>query len=336
MILLSPGAQRSLNIDFGVKMLKKLEERQIQIYIITTIIAIVLGLFINQLTKTTLENLITPALGILMFAMFAQIPFWEIKSSFQHRCFFIILLALNYIAVPILIALLLTIFSPPITLKIGILLVLLTPCIDYVVVFTKLGKGDAKMMLSATPLLFMTQILLLPLYLWCFIGKEVAEIITITPFIHTFATMILIPFFLAMLLQWLASRYQSSTKILNLSAWLPVPFMAIVLFLIISTQIELVLNNHNRHYLLILIPLYASFMSMSFIISYAVGKSAKLPITMTRTLIYSVGTRNSLAVLPFAFALPAEIRTLVAAVIVTQTLVELVGELLFTTITPKL
>lgn len=211
---------------------------------------------------------------------------------------------------------------------------LLTPCIDYVVVFTKLGKGDAKMMLSATPLLFMTQILLLPLYLWCFIGKEVAEIITITPFIHTFATMILIPFILAMLLQWRASRYQTSTKVLNLSAWLPVPFMAIVLFLIVSTQIELVLNS--RHYLLILIPLYASFMSMSFIISYAVGKSAKLPITMTRTLIYSVGTRNSLAVLPFAFALPTEVSTLVAAVIVTQTLVELVGELLFTTITPKL
>ena len=315
-------------------MLKKLEERQIQIYIITTLIAIVVGLFINQFTKATLENLITPSLGILMFAMFAQIPFWEIKSSFQHRRFFIILLALNYIAVPILIALLLTIFSPPITLKIGILLVLLTPCIDYVVVFTKLGKGDAKMMLSATPLLFMTQILLLPLYLWCFIGKEVAEIITITPFIHTFATMILIPFILAMLLQWRASRYQTSTKVLNLSAWLPVPFMAIVLFLIVSTQIELVLNN--RHYLLILIPLYASFMSMSFIISYAVGKSAKLPITMTRTLIYSAGTRNSLAVLPFAFALPTEVSTLVAAVIVTQTLVELVGELLFTTITPKL
>lgn len=315
-------------------MLKKLEERQIQIYIITTLIAIVVGLSINQFTKATLENLITPSLGILMFAMFAQIPFWEIKSSFQHRRFFIILLALNYIAVPILIALLLIIFSPPITLKIGILLVLLTPCIDYVVVFTKLGKGDAKMMLSATPLLFMTQILLLPLYLWCFIGKEVAEIITITPFIHTFATMILIPFILAMLLQWRASRYQTSTKVLNLSAWLPVPFMAIVLFLIVSTQIELVLNS--RHYLLILIPLYASFMSMSFIISYAVGKSAKLPITMTRTLIYSVGTRNSLAVLPFAFALPTEVSTLVAAVIVTQTLVELVGELLFTTITPKL
>jgi len=315
-------------------MLKKLEERQIQIYIITTLIAIVVGLSINQFTKATLENLITPSLGILMFAMFVQIPFWEIKSSFQHRRFFIILLALNYIAAPILIALLLTIFSPPITLKIGILLVLLTPCIDYVVVFTKLGKGDAKMMLSATPLLFMTQILLLPLYLWCFIGKEVAEIITITPFIHTFATMILIPFILAMLLQWRASRYQTSTKVLNLSAWLPVPFMAIVLFLIVSTQIELVLNS--RHYLLILIPLYASFMSMSFIISYAVGKSAKLPITMTRTLIYSVGTRNSLAVLPFAFALPTEVSTLVAAVIVTQTLVELVGELLFTTITPKL
>jgi len=55
-------------------------------------------------------------------------------------------------------------------LLVGALLVLLTPCIDYVVVFTHLGKGDSRLVLAATPLLLLLQLLLLPLYLQLILG----------------------------------------------------------------------------------------------------------------------------------------------------------------------
>lgn len=68
----------------------------------------------------------------------------------------------------------------------GIYLVLLTPCIDYVIVFTSLGRGNEKLLLMATPILFVTQILLLPLYLWMFMGKEAVGIVEPGPFLEAF------------------------------------------------------------------------------------------------------------------------------------------------------
>lgn len=44
-------------------------------------------------------------------------------------------------------------------------LVLLTPCIDYVVTFSHLGRADARLLLAATPTLLVVQMLLLPAHL---------------------------------------------------------------------------------------------------------------------------------------------------------------------------
>ncbi|WP_026878379.1 arsenic resistance protein [Ignatzschineria larvae DSM 13226] len=315
-------------------MLEKIEERQTLIYAVTIVVAIIFAQWISPQLQNHLQVAITPALAGLMFAMFAQIPFLQWQESLKARRFFLLLLISNYIAVPLIVWGLLKILMPDTTLIIGILLVLLTPCIDYVVVFTKLGKGDASLMLSATPLLFITQIILLPLYLSLFLGSEILSILAIQPLIETFVYMIVLPFIFALLLQWWAQKSPLGAKLHQSSAWLPVPLMALVLFLIIATQMPLIWQN--RTLLIQLIPIYISFMVLTALISYGLGKWRKLPAIQIRTLIYSSGTRNSLAVLPFAFALPPAIQGLVAATIVTQTLVELIGELVYTQITPKI
>lgn len=314
-------------------MLTFLEEKQALLYGLIILLAMIIGHAFND-KISLLTPLITGALATLMFSMFAQIPFLALTQAFQHQRFFIILGISNYLIVPLIIALLLQIFPLETTLKIGVLFVLLTPCIDYVVVFTKLGKGDAGLMLSATPFLFITQMLLLPFYLWLFLDTAAASLIEFTPFVITFIQMIVIPFVLAMLLQYFAKKCRRFATLHALSAWLPVPFMAIVLFLIVSTQIPLILENASR--IISVIPLYIGFMILTFIAAYLLGRSAHFPPAITRTLIFSTGTRNSLAVLPFAFALPADIAGIVAAVIVTQTLVELLGELVYTKITPHI
>lgn len=312
-------------------MLDALEERQTSLYAVTIFIAIIVGLnFAEQLTL--LPMLIPFALGALMFSMFAQIPFLALKKSFTHPQFFVALFMSNYVVVPLFVWMLLHSFSPDTTLKIGILLVLLTPCIDYVVVFTKLGKGDATLMLSVTPFLFFTQMLLLPFYFWLFMGSEILEIISIKPLLHSFLYMIAIPFLAAMLLQLGATKNRPLKGLLQLSAWFPVPLMALVLFLIVATQIPLITENLEK--ISAIIPLYIAFLLLAFIAALLIGKLMSFPSEETRTLIYSTGTRNSLAVLPFAFALSPDIAGIVAAVIVTQTLVELIGELLYTKITP--
>lgn len=62
-------------------------------------------------------------------------------------------------------------------LRIGVLLVLLTPCIDYVVTFAHLGKADARPLLAATPLLLAAQMVLLPIYLGLFMGDAAAGLV---------------------------------------------------------------------------------------------------------------------------------------------------------------
>ncbi len=76
---------------------------------------------------------------------------------------------------------------------------LLTPCIDYVVVFTHLGKGDSKLTLAATPLLLLLQLLLRPVYLSFMLGERSEVVITLGPFIEAFLLLIVLPFVLAVI-----------------------------------------------------------------------------------------------------------------------------------------
>jgi arsenite transporter len=72
------------------------------------------------------------------------------------------------------------------------------------------------------------------------------------------------------------------------------------------------------------------------IISRFIAKWFKLDIGSGRALIFSGSTRNSLVVLPLALALPDNLSTLVAAIIVTQTIVELAGELIYIRLVPNI
>ena len=47
----------------------------------------------------------------------------------------------------------------------GIYLVLLAPCIDYVIVFTHMDMGDASLITIATPILLIVQMIFLPIYI---------------------------------------------------------------------------------------------------------------------------------------------------------------------------
>ncbi len=313
-------------------MKEKIELNQVSIYVVTIIVATLLGSNMANINK--MIDYLPVVLGILMYSMFLQIPFKQLKSSFSNHKFITALLLSNYIIVPIVVAILIQFLPNETTIIFAVLLVLLTPCIDYVIVFTHLGKGDAQLMLASTPLLFITQILLLPLYIWLFIGDAFLSTLSITPFIESFFYLIVIPFLIAVLMQNFSSKYHVLSSLHKISDWLPVPFMALVLFIIIASQITELIHNHQL--LMQIIPIYLAFMIIMLPINILIGKLFKLTSDSKRTLIYSAGTRNSLAVLPFALALPDELAMIAATVIVAQTIVELIGELIYVKITPKI
>ncbi|MFC4306697.1 arsenic resistance protein [Cohnella boryungensis] len=314
---------------------EKLEQTQIWLYVATLAAAAGLGLLFPEL-MTSLDNhiLISIVIAILMFGMFTQIPFMSIKESFGNRRFILAILTANYLAVPIVVWLLSQLLPQQSPVLLGVYLVLLTPCIDYVIVFTHLGCGNERLMLLSTPILFVTQMLLLPIYLWMFMGKQASDIVNPGPFIEAFLIIIVIPLLLAIVLQLVSRKNRSGgQRLLDASAWIPVPLMALTLFVVVSSQIGK-LSDYSG-ILIKVIPIYISFMLIMPFVTRSIVKWFRLDIRSGRAVIFSAGTRNSLVVLPLALALPDNWSTLVAAIIVTQTIVELAGEVLYVRLIPN-
>lgn len=211
-------------------------------------------------------------------------------------------------------------------IKLGVLFVLLAPCIDYVVTFSHLGKADAKSLMMSTPILLVMQMLLLPIYLGLFIGDEVKSLIQLAPFVHTFIELILVPFILATIVQYYAKRNQIGSTVAQYLNLMPVPATALTLFVVIIAIVPQLENAAATA--LIVIPYYVIFAIIAPLLGWKITKLFHLPSCAGRSIAFSAGTRNALVILPLALAIPNAI-PLLPAVIVTQTLIELVSELFY-------
>jgi len=315
---------------------EKLEQNQIWLFVAALAIAVCLGLFFpERMAILDHQIIISSVIAMLMFGMFTQIPFTSIKESLGNRRFMLAILTSNYIAVPIVVWLLSKFLPQQAPVLLGVYLVLLTPCIDYVIVFTHLGRGNEKLMLLSTPILFVSQMLLLPIYLWIFIGKQASEIVSPGPFIEAFLIIIVLPLLIAIGLQLISRKSVSSgQQLLDASAWIPVPLMALTLFVVVTSQISKLSDYWDI--IIKVIPVYIAFMLIMPLVTRFIVKWFRLDVKSGRAVIFSAGTRNSLVVLPLALALPDDWSTLVAAIIITQTIVELAGELIYVRLIPNL
>jgi len=312
---------------------EQLETQQIPIYFAVVIAAVAFGLLAPGAAHH-LEALVTPAIAVLMYAMFLQIPFLDLRQGLGNRRFMTALLLANFILVPLLVwAITRGLVEHP-AILIGALLVLLTPCIDYVVVFTHIGKGDSRLTLAATPVLLLVQLVLLPVYLAVMLGDGSEVTIAIAPFVEAFALLIVLPMVLAVLTSAGARRSRAVSAWNDAWAWMPVPAMALVLVTVIGSQIAVVWRDFDR--LLPVIPVYISFMLLAPVLGFVAARLLRLPVVEARSVTFSASTRNSLVVLPLALALPEELRGLAAAAVITQTLVELVSELVYVRAIPAL
>lgn len=312
---------------------EQLETRQIPIYFIAVLAALAFGLLASD-TARHLERLVTPAIAVLMYAMFLQIPFLDLRQSLGNRRFMGALLLANFVLLPLLVwALTRGLVEHP-AILIGALLVLLTPCIDYVVVFTHIGKGDARLTLAATPVLLLMQLALLPVYLASMLGDDNGLTLSIAPFMEAFVLLIVLPMLLAVLTSAGARRSPALAAWNAGWAWLPVPAMAWVLVVVIASQIALVLGQIEQ--LLPVLPVYLGFMLLAPLLGACAARLWRLPVAQARAVTFSAATRNSLVVLPLALALPEDLRGLAAAAVITQTLVELASELVYVRVVPAL
>lgn len=269
----------------------------------------------------------------MLYVTFLQVPVSEFSRAFMQVRFLAALLLANFVLIPVLVGLLIQFLPADPLLRLGVLLVLLTPCIDYVVTFAHLGKADSRLLLAATPVLLIAQMLLLPGYLGVFLGADAANLVQLGPFIHAFAWLIALPLALAAATQLWAAKSMRGTRTAGMLGLLPVPATALVLFVVIVAVVPQLGSAIGAA--LQVVPVYVAFAVLAPAVGWGIALAFRLKSPAIRAIAFSASTRNSLVVLPLALAVPGAIPVL-PAVIVTQTLIELLAELVYVRWMPRL
>lgn len=301
-----------------------LEERQVAIYLGAIAIGAVTGFSVPE--AGALEAAINPALAFMLFVTFLQVPLSELGSALRNKRFLGALLATNFVVMPVVTALLLWLLPDEPMLRSAVLLVLLTPCVDYVVTFTHLGRGDAKLLLAATPVLLLLQMALLPVYLRVLLGGHASGLVHPEPFIHAFVWVIAVPLLFAAAVQVWSAHTAVGKRASMALGLLPVPATALVLFLVLAAVMPQI--GQAAGAALTAVPIYVAYAVVAPVLGWIVARRWRLDTGATRAVAFSAATRNSLVILPLALAVPGGV-PLVPAVVVTQTIIELVSELIY-------
>ncbi len=310
----------------------RLEKHQIPLYLLALLAGALVGLAAPA-AAPVLEYAINPILIVLLYATFLAVPFSAIGASLRDGKFLLSIVVLNFVLVPVVVFALTRFITGNQAVLVGVLLVLLAPCIDYVIVFSGVAGAASERLLACAPLLMLLQMAFLPLYLWLFVGSDLVEIIDIEPFVEAFAILIVFPLTLAALTQALARRHRVGEVVQNVMAASMVPVMMATLAVVVASQIDAVRSEVAQ--LIAAVPIFAAFLVIMAMVGLAVGRLGRQDVPATRALIFSGATRNSLVVLPLALALPPAL-ALAAVVVVTQTLVELLGMVAYVKLIPRL
>ncbi|MGZ9934919.1 arsenic resistance protein [Streptomyces sp. NC-S4] len=313
-------------------LVERMEHHQIAVYLGAMAAGALVG-WAAPSAGPGLEQAINPVLGALLFVTFLQVPAAELLRSLRDGRFLSATLVVNFVVVPLVVAAMFAFLPADQAVRIGVLLVLLCPCVDYVIVFSGLAGGSSRRLLAATPLLLVVQMLLLPGFLYLFMGSELADIVEVGPFVEAFLVLIVIPLALAWTLQAWAARRPTGQKLSDAATTTMVPLMTATLFVVVASQVPKLGDSLTD--VAAVIPFYAAFLVVMAFAGKAVARLFRLDASAGRAVVFTGATRNSLVVLPLALSLPDTL-AVAAVVVVTQTLVEVLGMVAYVRLVPRL
>ncbi len=281
-----------------------------------------------------LEHAINPVLAALLYVTFLQVPAAELFRSLRAGRFLAAALVVNFAVVPLVVAAMFPFLPGDPAVRVGVLLVLLAPCVDYVIVFSGLAGGSRRLV-AATPLLLLAQMVLLPLYLLLFLGSGLSDVVEAGPFAEAFVLLIVIPLALAWLTQAWAARRRAGQRTADALGTAMVPLMCATLFAVVASQVPRLRAGGGLGDVGAVVPFYVAFLVVMAFAGVAVARAFRLAPRDGRAIVFTGATRNSLVVLPLALALPDDL-AVAAVVVVTQTLVEVVGMVVYVRAVPRL
>jgi ACR3 family arsenite efflux pump ArsB len=267
-------------------------------------------------------NFIEVFLMFMLFFVFLNVEINEISKSFSDLRFSVSALVINFIITPLFTFILSKLFlAGHIDLQIGFIMLMVTPCTDWYLIFTGLANGNVSLGASILPLNLILQITLLPVYLLLFMGTEVSfELITI---IQSILFVLIIPLIAANTIKLIvkkANLKNNLEKLLKKSDDIQFVLLCLAVISMFSSQGSLLLDNVIV-FVKLLPPLLIFFLII-FLFSFFTGKMLKLSFKNIIPLIFTTSARNSpvsLAIATITFPL----QPVISLVLVMGPLIEL-------------
>ncbi|GAA0862859.1 arsenic resistance protein [Paraclostridium tenue] len=264
-----------------------------------------IGIILGQidLLQTYSEYLIMPSLMVMLFLVFIQIPIKNITESFKNIKFTLTSICINFIWTPILVFILGRIFlnnNPD--LLIGFVMLMVTPCTDWYLIFTGIAKGNVALGASILPLNLILQLTLLPVYVFL-IGRSSVQM-DVLNLLNGVIVSLIIPLFGALIYRKLAISKKGidyfEKNIVSKACDYQGYFLNIAIVFMFASQGKILLKN-PQILLQLLIPVLLFFI-INLIVGQFVGRKLNLSHEDNVSLNLTTLARNSPIALAIAVA----------------------------------
>ncbi|WP_296886865.1 arsenic resistance protein [uncultured Methanobrevibacter sp.] len=287
---------------------------------IILITAIAIGLILSNVDflANNIGKLTSLFLCLMLYGLFLEIPLKDLKKSFKNLKFTSTSIIINFIWTPLFGYFLGNLFlNGNIDIFIGFFMLILTPCTDWYLVFTKMAKGDLNLSLSLLPINLILQIVLLPIYLIIFFSS--GNSMNYIDLGYSLLIVIVIPFILAQITKLILNNDQEE-KLSNFFSKYQIVFLALAVFAIFNSEGNLLFKNLNS-VLTIFIPLIIFFI-VNTIIDLLLSEKINFTYEEYASLTMTTLARNSPLALAIAInSFPG--RELIAIALVIGPLIEL-------------
>lgn len=227
---------------------------------------------------------------------------------------------INFVWTPILAWLLASLFlgdNPAI--YIGFIMLMVTPCTDWYLIFTGIAKGNVALSTAILPLNLILQVILLPIYLFIFGGTT--GVIELSFLVESILIVLFIPFTLALLTKYLLrNKQQLRDRLISNLSVLPIIFLSLAIVAMFASQGQLLFDNLDVMWQ-ITIPILLFFI-INFFVGQKVGQFMKFPNSDRISLSLTILARNSPIALAIAMTAFPE-QPLIALTLVIGPLLEL-------------
>lgn len=226
--------------------------------------AVIIGLLFSNIDiiAQNTDYLINIFLCLMLYGLFLEVPLNELKESFKNVKFTLTSLIINFIWTPLFGYFLGSLFlKGNLDILIGFFMLILTPCTDWYLVFTKLAKGDIKLSLSILPINLVLQIILLPIYLVIFFSSQ--NTLDYSQLLYSIAIVIIIPFIASQITKFILKE-DMKDKVTDIFTKFQILFLSLAVFCIFASQGNLLFSNLNS-VIWIFIPLIIFFVVNSII-----------------------------------------------------------------------